>query len=432
MATTKLTNGKTITTTIVGGKTIDSNGNPVPKSMIVTTTGNDGRTWAGDGKITTTPATTTTTPAGPPIPSGGGNSGNTGWKDVSRDASAGGTVVSPTPVRPTPNLKTPLVPNTNYLNNQTSYLNNLASSGDSGQQSWAKSQLNEINYLTGLINNGDSGQKSWATQELGKYITPSTSLATTSVTTPVTTQQTELQKVADLLQQYQQQATLLPPYEPYEMQEFKYTQPSYHSTADSSDSYFVPTLAAKNAWLENEKAKYDAGYKNYVSDLSGWQAGNTALKNQISDALSLLPFMGYMTAEQRSEADLQGAKALAEANSWENSPEYQELKKQELLANIAAKLHTANAPYSSGGSSNPKPTQNDYVSTFMQSASLYKTPANYKADLMRYKADIIGYIGASNWKVLYDDAEEKVKAGNKVNPNYVSGTASPIGSMLGK
>lgn len=53
MATTKLSNGKTIKTTIVGGKTIDSNGNPVPRSMIVSTTGDDGRTWAGDAKVVT-------------------------------------------------------------------------------------------------------------------------------------------------------------------------------------------------------------------------------------------------------------------------------------------------------------------------------------------------------------------------------------------
>lgn len=51
--------------------------------------------------------------------------------------------------------------------NQVVYLDNLITTGDAGQQAWAKNESQKI-YLGNLITTGDAGQQAWARSELAK------------------------------------------------------------------------------------------------------------------------------------------------------------------------------------------------------------------------------------------------------------------------
>lgn len=53
-----------------------------------------------------------------------------------------------------------------YNSNQTSYLQNLKATGDSGQKEWANQQM----YLRGLLNDPDPKVREWARQEISKGI----------------------------------------------------------------------------------------------------------------------------------------------------------------------------------------------------------------------------------------------------------------------
>lgn len=127
---------------------------------------------------------------------------------------------------------------------------------------------------------------------------------------------------------------------------------------------------------------------------------------------------------EKTFSDTKYADALKQ-QQWEN-----EYKERELAADTAYKNASLAARGSSGGST--KPTQSDYISTFMSSSSQYKTPSNYKADLQRYKADIIAYTGVAGWQALINDADAQIKGWTqgKTNPNFVPKTKSPIKAML--
>lgn len=336
---------------------------------------------------------------------GGTSNNNSSNKSSNNSSSSSGSSSS---LIPSSSQNTSLIPDTNYLDNQTQYLNNLVSTGDAGQQSWAKSQLNEINYLTGLINSGDSGQQSWATQELNKYTAPTT--GATAVTTPVNAQQSTIDELKTMLQQYQQQASLVPQYTPYEVQEFQFTKPNYSITSDASDTSFVPTLAAKNAWLQKEQAKADSIYKNYASQLSGWQNGQDALQNQIGSLASLLPY-DTLTAAQQSQLAYQEAAGVAATRQ-------QEFENQLALL----KLQSANSGSSGSGTGTgtgtatakaPTSTQlnaqaSDYISNNLKN---YKRPIDFAAEVQR---------GISNGKINSSTGAAILKLLQSIYPDEAS------------
>lgn len=233
-----------------------------------------------------------------------------------------------------------------------------------------------------------------------------------------------------------------PVYTPYQQQAFSYTAPSYSITANPADTSFIPTAKAKDRWQQQEQANADEAYKGYSSQYNAYQQGYKATQDAIANALSLLPF-SEMTAAQKAtieqqqaqdalQYEIDKAKAEIEAGKWANTDEYAQLQANLLKAQTQKALRDANAPYSTGGSGpkTPKPTQSDNISAFMKSARQYRTAADYKADLQRYKADLIQYVGTSGWNYLYKDADAMVKAGNTVNPNFIPGTQSPIKAML--
>lgn len=137
---------------------------------------NNGKTVTGISAVT---------PAGPPIPSGGGNSGNTGWTTTKPTTNTNNTNNNTTPKTTAPVTTTPTTTTTvNGVSptdaNQIEYLNTLISQGG-GNAEWAKQELAKMNqdtvktymdanqkaYLNNLVAQGGANAE-WAKQELAK------------------------------------------------------------------------------------------------------------------------------------------------------------------------------------------------------------------------------------------------------------------------
>jgi hypothetical protein len=145
---------------------------------------------------------------------------------------------------------------------------------------------------------------------------------------------------------------------------------------------------------------------------------------------------------ERTYKDQAYKDAMAQ-QAWDNDYKERELAADTAYKNAALAADSAykNAALAAKGTNSSKATTNDYISYFMGLSSQYKTASDYKADLTKYKADLIAYVGTNGWNALYNDAvaQEKAnaitnkttgKTSQKVNPNFVSGTKSPIGTAL--
>ena len=192
-----------------------------------------------------------------------------------------------------------------------------------------------------------------------------------------------------------------------------------------------PTSTIRQAQSEWQKA-YAAGNQqdmDYWHNLAeqarggaGWGSGGVngnATAGYLTNA-------GLPTWER--QAGEAAAEAAAQQQAFENQLALAELERQQAETNYAISKPYYN-PNSSGSSNNPKPTQNDYISAVLSAAKDYKTPANYKADLERYKDTIVAYIGLSNYNALIKDADSQIDSGI-VNKSYVPGTKSPIGALF--
>lgn len=173
---------------------------------------------------------------------------------------------------------------------------------------------------------------------------------------------------------------------------------------------------------------------------------NPDLQNQFHDqAVKLAQGAGWLkpgestasvvSMPQISNAGLPTWERQANEAASQAAAQQQDFENQLALAELGRKQAETNysigKPYynPNSGSDSSKPTQNDYASAILSAAKDYKTPANYKADLERYKDTIIAYIGFSNYNALVKDADSQIDSGT-VNKSYVPGTKSPIGSLF--
>ena len=357
-------------------------------------------------------------------------------------------------------------PSASSEDNQYKYLTNLANMGDAGQKIWANSQLSLLtpamptasnssnkspastNYLDRLslyatdptaanteieraksVYNqkmaagditGANAAHTWANQirdKLGQVAGTDYDPVTGASVTP---KQTNLELIQSLIPKLPELTTTLPEYEPYSYQKFKFTPPDYSITSDPDNTSFLPTASAKDRWLQEQQAKADQSYKSYTADADNWAKNYQVNADQIANLASLLPYDTLTAAQQatidqaKAEAEAAAAQAQVEAERW--AAEFG-LKQRETD-------YATGKPYYNpdSGSSSAKPTTADYVSVIVSAQDQYKTPADYKADLIRNKATIISLVGGlSNYNALLNDAQAQIEAGNKINPNFETG-----------
>jgi hypothetical protein len=178
-------------------------------------------------------------------------------------------------------------------------------------------------------------------------------------------------------------------------------------------------------------------YKNAADDAARQKYNQEAL--QIAKDAGLVPqdytgsVNGYATLSAAGtpsyERQAGEAKAAAEGQQqdFENQLALDKYNLDALQTN-----YNVNKPYynpNSGSGSGGKPTQNDYLSAILSASGDYKSPANYLADLNKYKSQIVQYVGLSNYNSLVQSAQDDIDNG-VTNKNYVKGTASPLRSMF--
>lgn len=265
---------------------------------------------------------------------------------------------------------------------------------------------------------------------------------------------------------------------------FSWEVPISERPPGTEDWIWSRSMKAKDNWDKEQKNKSDDAYRNYTLQLEAWQNDvdriqrdydrrAAEVRNYYDQQGLIPPLPGDLTPIIRqAQSEWQKAYATGDQqamNYWHNVAEqarldegwgsggvdgnitagylssaglptwerqYKEtayndaLKQQEFENQLAQDKYdlSVSSRNSSGSAAGSKPTKNDYISAFMASASQYKTAVNYQADLQRYKAEIIKYVGIDGWNALYQDAEGMK---DTVNPNYIPGTPSPIRTMLG-
>ena len=317
--------------------------------------------------------------------------------------------------------KTSLLPSTNYLDRLSLYSKD-ANAGNTeidraGQVYAQKKALGDLS--------GAEAAHAWANQ-IRDAMGMKAGLDYDSVTggkmdsSSLLPQQTNIEKIQDLMLQLPKLTKKLPEYNPYKYEEFEFNAPNYSITKDASGTSFLPTASAKNRWLQEQQAKADQKYKSYTADADNWKNTYQVNADQIANMLSLLPYDTLTAAQQatidqaKASAKAAAAQAQLEAERWAAEFDLEKRKTD----------YATGKPYydPTSGNTSPKPTTADYVSAIVSAQDQYKTPSDYKADLIRNKATIISLVGGmSNYNALLNDAQAQIEAGNKINANFEAG-----------